>query len=302
MERRELEEKVPGWLALRKAEGLRETTLRTYADHIRIFLNGLGDRELTPASFAEFFRAYSEGHSPASCRTIFVSAKVFLKGVDHADLAGAMKKPRADVPPKVIYTESQMQTIWQVLRNDGSATGFRDHAAIAIMYYTGLRVSEVCALQIEDLLGETEAIQVRGGKTRFARRIVPLVQPVPKIIAAYIGRGRPRLLYHHSDYLFLGVSGQPTTRNTIRQMLRRRGEQVGFPLGAHRFRHTWTTNHVRARTSPAIIGQLAGWSPKSLMEMMVNYSHPDMEDLRKAQLAAFGSVPNVPITQRALGV
>ncbi len=300
MERRELEERVTGWLALRKAEGLRPTTLQTYADHVRIFLRALGDRELTPAVFADIFRAYGEGHSPASCRTIFISTKLFLKGIDRVDLAGSMKKPRADVPPKVIYTEAQMQTIWNVLRNDGSATGLRDHAVIGVLYYCGLRVSEVCALQIDDLLGETEAVQVRGGKTRFARRIVPLVEPAPEIIAAYIGRGRPRLIYHHTDCLFLGIGGEPTTRDTIRQMLRRRGEQVGFPLGAHRFRHTWTTNHCRARTNPAIIGQLAGWSPKSLLEMMVNYNHADIEDLRKAQQAAFGPVPDLAITRRTL--
>ena len=296
----ELGEAVEGWLALRKAEGLRPSTLQTYAEHIRIFLNGLGDRELTPAAFAAFFRDYGEGHSPASCRTIFVSVKVFLKGIGHVDLAGKMRKPRGDTAPKAIYTEGQMQTIWHVLRSDKSAIGLRNHAIVAVLHYSGLRVSEVSALKVDDLLGETEAIQVRGGKTRYARRLVPLVEPAPKIIAKYIGRGRPRLLYHHSDYLFLGVHGEPTTRNTIRQMLRRCGEQTGFPLSAHRFRHTWTTNHVRARTNPAVIGQLAGWSPKSLMEMMTNYSHPAAEDLRKAQQAAFSSPLDLPITRRAL--
>ena len=71
-------------------------------------------------------------------------------------------------------------------------------------------------------------------------------------------------------------------------LLRRLGQRVGYPISAHRFRHTWATAHVRARTNAAAIGHMAGWSPKTLYDMMATYGHPDLEDLREAQRDAFG--------------
>ncbi|KKK72814.1 hypothetical protein LCGC14_2900120, partial [marine sediment metagenome] len=147
--------------------------------------------------------------------------------------------------------------------------------------------SEACNLLLDDLLEREDAVYVRGGKSRYARRKVPLVAPCPQALTAYVTRGRPTFLQGYSDYVFLSVVGLPFTRDSLRQMLRRRGLQVGFPLGAHRFRHTWATAHVRARTNAAAIGQMAGWSPKTLYEMMAAYAHPDLELLRDAQEAAF---------------
>ena len=63
------------WLALREAEGLRPNTIRSYSDHIHIFLKALAGRELTPFTFAAFFRDYAKGHSIASCKSIYNSVK-----------------------------------------------------------------------------------------------------------------------------------------------------------------------------------------------------------------------------------
>ena len=74
-------------------------------------------------------------------------------------------------------------------------------------------------------------------------------------------------------------------RNSLALMLGRK--DVGFKVGAHRFRHTYITQHSVAGTNPALIGQLAGWSPRTLSAMLANYTPPSEKALRGAQEKAF---------------
>jgi integrase/recombinase XerD len=180
-----------------------------------------------------------------------------------------------------------MRALFTILRAGKTAADLRDHAIISLLRYCGLRASEACNLRLDDLREDEESLYVRGGKSRYAKREIPLIPPCPQMLSLYLARGRRHLLRGYSDHIFLTTDGTPMTRNSLRQMLRRRGAQTGFPLSAHRFRHTWATAHVRARTSPPTIGHLAGWSPKTLFEMLQNYGHPDIDDLRAAQRTAF---------------
>lgn len=281
----ELFGRLEDWLAVREAEGCKPSTIRNYRQHSSIFIKWLGERELTPVLFATFFRDYALSHSPASCRSVYTATRIFLTGIGRRDLVGTMRRPRGDTPPKAAYTEGQLRALFQVLRGDRTATGRRDYAIVCLLRYCGLRASEVCNLSLDDL-GD-EAVVVQRGKTIHARRTLPLIPPTPQALASYMSYGRRRLVRGDTTRVFLTQSGGSMTRNTLRMLLRRRSEQVGFPLSAHRFRHTWATAHVRARTSPAMIGYMAGWSPKTLYDMMARYSHPDLDDLRKAQHQAF---------------
>ena len=290
---KELDAALEEWLTFREAEGLSPSTIRSYHDHIRIFVRVLGKRELTPFTFAAVFREYAQEHAVASCQTIYTSVKVFLKSIDHLDLAGSMRKPRGTIPAKRVFTYGQLRTLFAVLQDDRSPLGVRDHAIVSLLRYCGLRSSEVCNLHLDDFRDREDVIQIAGTKSRYSRRVVPLILPCSQALSVYLGRGRPKLVRarqsrDYGDYVFLTDTGRVLSRNTIRLMLQRRSLEVGFALSSHRFRHTWTTAHVGARTSPTAIGHLAGWSPRTLYEMLHLYAHPDVGMLREAQERAFG--------------
>ncbi len=284
----ELEYAAKDWLVLKEAEGKRPDTIRAYGEHLHIFLKWLAGRELTPFAFVTFFRDYRQDHAVKSCQTIYTTMRTFLKGIGQLDLAGQMKKPEGDVPPKKVYTEGQLRALFLLLRADLSPTILRNHAIVCLLRYCGVRASEVCRLRLDDLIGHEDLVKIRGGKSRYAKRDIPLISPTPQVLAVYLTRGRPKLLRGYSDYLFLTEDGTPLTRNTLRLALNRLGKKVGFPISAHRFRHTWATAHVRVKTNPKVIGYMAGWLPKSLYEMMEVYGHPDLQDMRDAQREAFG--------------
>ena len=281
----ELEKRLEEWLAVREAEGLKPTTLTNYRTFVSIFLSWLGDKSLSPSSFADFFRQYRQNHAVASQQAIYVALKIFLSGIGEEKRMGNMGRPRGETPAKSVYTDEQLRVLFKRLRTNRTATGLRDHALISILRYTGIRAGEACGLQLDDLDTQAETLAVTGGKTRYARRTIPLVEPCAKVLSAYLSRGRPKLLNGEKcESLFLGVGGQPMNRNSLALMLGRKN--VPFKVGAHRFRHTWATAHVRAKTNPSIIGALAGWSGRTLSQMLSTYSHPDLEMLKSAQESA----------------
>ena len=287
MKQKELTVALDAYLNVRQAEGLKPTTLVNYRTFVSIFLSWLGDsRELSPSSFADFFRQYRQNHAVASQQAVYVALKIFLTGIGEEEKMGGMGRPRGETPPKNTYSQQQLTTLFKLLRRNRTVTGLRDHALISILRYTGIRAGEVCGLKVDDLDTQGETLAVTGGKTRYARRTIPLIQPCHKILSAYLSRGRPKLLNGEAcDHLFLGVGGKPMNRNSLALMLGRK--DVEFKVGAHRFRHTYITQHSVSGTNPALIGQLAGWSPRTLSAMLANYTHPSGEDLKEAQEKAF---------------
>ena len=286
MQKKELEKRLEDWLAVREAEGLKPTTLQNYRTFVSIFLSWLGDKSLTPSSFADFFRRYRQNHAVASQQAIYVALKIFLSGIGEEKRMGNMGRPRGETPAKSVYTDEQLRILFKRLGHNRTATGLRDYALASVLRYTGIRAGEICGLQLDDLDTQAESLGVTGGKTRHARRTIPLVEPCAKALAAYLSRGRPKLLNGEAcSRLFLGVGGKPMNRNSLALMLGRK--DVGFKVGAHRFRHTYITQHSVSGTNPALIGQLAGWSPRTLSAMLANYTHPSKEALKEAQQKAF---------------
>ncbi len=163
---KELDAALEEWLTFREAEGLSPSTLRSYNDHIRIFVRVLGERELTPFTFAAVFREYAREHAVASCQTIYTSVKVFVKSIDRLDLAGSMRKPRGTIPAKRVYTDGQLRALFAVLQDDRSPLGVRDHAIVSLLRYCGLRASEVCNLHLDDFRDREDVIQIAGTRDR----------------------------------------------------------------------------------------------------------------------------------------
>ena len=282
----ELEKRLEEWLAVRQAEGLKETTLTNYRTFVSIFLSWLGDKSLTPSSFADFFRQYRVDHAVASQQAVYVALKIFLTSIGEEKRMGSMGRPRGETPAKSVYTDEQLRALFKLLRADKSPVGRRDLALASVLRYTGIRAGEACGLKVDDLDTQAGSLAVTSGKTRHARRIVPLVEPCAKVLSAYLSRGRPRLLNGEScSHLFLGVGGRPMNRNSLALMLGRK--DVPFKVGSHKFRHSYITQLAVVGINPALIGQLAGWSPRTLSAMLANYTHPSGEDLKEAQEKAF---------------
>lgn len=116
-------------------------------------------------------------------------------------------------PAPVILTEKEIEQLLAV-PDVSTPIGLRDRALLEIMDATGMRVSEVIALDLTALHLDVKLLQLTGKNER--ERMIPLSQPAVKWLTDYLDRGRPRLLRdEHETRVFLNAHGYPLTRQGI---------------------------------------------------------------------------------------
>lgn len=116
-------------------------------------------------------------------------------------------------PTPVILTEKEIEQLLAV-PDVSTPIGLRDRALLEIMDATGMRVSEVIALDLTALHLDVRLLQLTGKNER--ERMIPLSQPAVKWLTDYLDRGRPRLLRdEHETRVFLNAHGYPLTRQGI---------------------------------------------------------------------------------------
>ncbi|QWS04999.1 tyrosine-type recombinase/integrase [Limosilactobacillus reuteri] len=116
-------------------------------------------------------------------------------------------------PAPVILTEKEIEQLLAV-PDVSTPIGLRDRALLEIMDATGMRVSEVIALDLTALHLDVKLLQLTGKNER--ERMIPLSQPAVKWLTDYLNRGRPRLLRdEHETRVFLNAHGYPLTRQGI---------------------------------------------------------------------------------------
>jgi integrase/recombinase XerC len=157
------------------------------------------------------------------------------------------------------------------------AVGSRDRALLEVLYGAGLRVSEVVALDIDDLRTEGDRLTVRvrsgkGGK----QRVVPLGRKAAEALKDWLA-AREQLATPKSpaDALFLGTRGARLTARVARELVYRRCEQTGARavIGPHGLRHSFATHLLQSGCDLRTIQALLGHASLSTTQ---RYTHLDM--------------------------
>jgi len=134
----------------------------------------------------------------------------------------------------------------------------RDRALLELMYACGLRASEAVALELGDLDLETGVLRARGKGAK--QRIVPIGSAAARAVAAYLARGRPRLVGDRLEpRLFVNHRGHGLTRQGLYKIVQRHAKAAGLAarMSPHTLRHTFAT-HLLA----------GGCDLRSLQEML----------------------------------
>lgn len=149
----------------------------------------------------------------------------------------------------------------------------RDRAAIELLYGAGLRVSELCGLDIDDvdLAGKWLRVLGKGNK----ERLVPFHDACAKAIEAWLA-----LRASSEAALFLGARGQRLNDREVRRFLARYGLEVGARGGVHphKLRHAFATHLLEGGADLRGIQELLGHASLSTTQ---RYTHVDIARLTK---------------------
>jgi integrase/recombinase XerD len=124
---------------------------------------------------------------------------------------------------------------------EGKELSLRDRAMLEIIYSSGLRVSEVINIQLQDIIFEAGFITVRGKGSK--ERVVPVNEKTLITIKKYLEESRPGFLKKKtSAFLFLAKGGKPLSRQRLWQLVKQYSSGLSIKISPHTLRHCFASH------------------------------------------------------------
>ena len=167
-----------------------------------------------------------------------------------------------------------------VRADDGSARGVRDVAILELLYATGIRVGELCGLDVDDVDRSRRVVRVLGKGRK--ERTVPYGVPADRAIGRWLEEGRPRLFVSGAGgAMFLGTRGGRIDQRAVRTLVHARLADVpnAPDMGPHGLRHTAATHLLEGGADLRTVQELLGHASLSTTQL---YTHVTTDRLRQA--------------------
>lgn len=205
-------------------------------------------------------------------------------GTDPGAQLGSPKAHKSLPPALDVDQARTLLDAAATVADDGSPVGLRDVAILELLYATGVRVGELCGLDIDDVDRGRRVVRVLGKGRK--ERTVPYGLPADTALGRWLDVARPRLVVPGAGpALFLGARGRRIDQRAVRSMVHRRLVDVpGAPdLGPHGLRHTAATHLLEGGADLRTVQELLGHASLATTQI---YTHVSAERLRSAyQLA-----------------
>jgi len=168
--------------------------------------------------------------------------------------------------------------------NLSTALGQRDRALMELLYASGIRVSELVSLDLEQINLDTDEIRVWGKGAK--ERMVLMGKPAALALTTYLSQGRPQLLGQKKSHaLFLNRDGGRLTERSIQRILGKYSRVAGIKkrVHPHLLRHTFATHLLDGGADLRVVQELLGHA--SLVSTQI-YTHVTQRRARKVYLSA----------------
>ena len=188
-----------------------------------------------------------------------------------SDLMDSPRKARA--LPRVLTEDEVARMIDEVKGDDPRA--LRDRALLETLYGCGLRVSEACAMKVEDIIAEGELLRVFGKGSK--ERVVPIGGGAGRALSAYMAGGRGTLTKGDlsETHVFVTRLGRPFTRQGVFKIVRERAAAAGIAadrISPHVLRHSYASHMLARGADVRVIQELLGHADVGTTQI---YTHVD---------------------------
>lgn len=273
-----------------------QKTLTWYAEQFSAFRTWRGcDGDLPNVDEIERFLAdcHEAGLSPSTVHARYRALKALFRFLEKRRRIDRDENPIAmlEAPsvPKTVRPYVTVPELRQLLATTGDDwIGQRDRLILLLLFYSGLRLGEVAALQVVDLDATTLEVIVHHGKGDRSR-VVPMSPEVRPVLAAYLYQ-RPE----HRAELWLSSDGYGGVAGVlrpegIRQMIFRRCARAGLPrLNPHRFRHGFAMWMLNAGARLTTVSAAMGHSDPAITSQV--YAHTTITTVRREYDAALATL------------
>ncbi|KAF0139651.1 MAG: tyrosine recombinase XerD [Stygiobacter sp.] len=276
---------------LRYEKNLSDNTAKSYQSDLKQLLeycteNKISDwNQIKSRTLAEFFETLRKNDcSSATTARYMTSFKKFFQFLEESKFIeknptttlGRVKLSRK--LPSVLSVEEIEKILNAPSTEDKS--GLRDKAILEMFYSSGLRVSELINLKINDLYFDEEVVRVFGKGSK--ERIVPMGSSAIKWVKEYLIKARP--LFEKKDksqgYIFLNNRGTKISRTSIWKLVDHYGKEAGLQkeIHPHLFRHSFATHLLEGGADLRAVQEMLGHSDISTTQI---YTHVDRQYIKQ---------------------
>lgn len=234
-------------------QGLSDATLSSYRSDLKLFNQWLQKQGKTltnsGASDIQQYLAerYSKQYSSRSTARFLSSARKFYRYLlqsNHikVDPTQQIESPKIQPPVPKSLSEDEVDSLLSQPDLD-TALGLRDKAMLELLYSSGLRITELISVEMNQIGFQQGVMRVIGKGNK--ERIVPIGEEALQAIAHYIRYGRAELSKEKvTDWLFLSTRGQRMTRQTFWHRIKFYAKTAGIRkhLSPHTLRHAFATH------------------------------------------------------------
>ena len=270
--------------------GLSKLTLEAYAHDLQAFQDFLKEKgierpkDVKVKDIEEFLDRLAEnGLSARSRARILTTIRTFFKFLTYTrrlkeNPLSLIESPKFEKKLPQTLTFDEVEALLSQ-PNSKTARGIRDTAILELLYATGMRVSELVHLKLNQLYLEEGYIQVVG--KRGKERIIPIGSRAKEALDKYLHKVRPQLLKGKSSpYLFIGYKGRPLTRQGLWEIIKKYTRQAGIfkEISPHTLRHSFATHLLEGGADLRAVQTMLGHASITTTQI---YTHVTKEHLRE---------------------
>jgi integrase/recombinase XerC len=292
-----LAEALAGYEAhLRTQRDLSEHTVRGYVTDAVGLLDHLARRggeqahDLDLAALRSWLaQGRTRGHSRATTARHAASARSFTAwlrraGLTPQDVGQRLVSPKAHRSLPGVLAPDQARAVVDAAAGAEEPIGLRDSVVLELLYASGIRVSELVGLDVDDVDRSRRLLRVLGKGRK--ERSVPYGVPAERSLDAWLTRGRPALATAESGpALLLGVRGRRLDPREARRVVH--AAMSGTPgapdLGPHGLRHSAATHVLEGGADLRSVQELLGHASLATTQI---YTHVTVERLRAVHAQA----------------
>lgn len=284
------DEAVSEFLDFATMRGLSEHTIKSYdkeLKRLRTFLLeseiAMDDiKELNVSHFEEFVRNLIErGFAKTTINLRLRTAKIFgnfcvRRGLIDYNHAGDIQTLKVRKQIGDTFTQTQLKRILAA-PDISTFEGLRDLTIMTMFADTGIRLSELAAITVQDVILSDRSINLQRTKNRYARR-VPLTKRLRAILKVYM---RVRGVPDNTDALFITAGESPLAHGSIQYQIRSHGKESGVikevQCSPHVFRRTFAKFKISAGVDVFTLQALMGHSDISELRNYVAIYSTDLD-------------------------
>lgn len=275
---------------LKIEKGLSDNSIESYKNDVMKFIkfamNEKVDVKNADYDFVNSFLAllYDEEYSDTSVTHTIVVLKGFYKYMilegycDNSPVVNIVS-PKISRKLPVYLTYEEIESLLSA-PNKNLSSGLRDYAMIELMYSSGLRVTELVMLEVNQLHLEQGYLILMGKGSK--ERIAPFGASAKLALENYIDNSRGAFYKKgiSEDYIFLSRLGKPFTRQGFWKMIKKYSREAGIEkeISPHKLRHSFATHLLENGANLRVIQKMLGHSNITTTQI---YTHINYERLSK---------------------